>query len=390
MTTMRPSFDSVCSRAEFVDRLGLTLVELLVTLTVSGIVMGSMVSYFVVQTKSSRLAEVRIEAVQRARFASELLRREVGLAGAGIPNAQPLVVYAGPDDFVFSSDLASSTPGDRVAVYQLPGAAAAETEGADSGSVALPNAEAYPKLWYGPDGTPGPAETVRFSFVSLGDGGFALIRSVNAQRADTLLRDLQRIDGRQFFSYRVMDAEGRLRDLLATPIWHAAELHESAADTAGSALSDSIKLVEIAFKVTVQGRRPEESVERSFSMGVALKNAGLVRNAACGAPPTLGVTPTAQQTGIDPPAVTISWPPAVDETAGEMDVRQYTLYRRESSETVPRPIASIPPGTIGPAYTYVDSDVETGKTYVYLLGATDCTPAQSGLAGSESVTVSGA
>ena len=390
---MRPALDPVLNRVrreKLAERLGLTLVELLVTLTVSGIVMGSMVSYLVVQTRSSRLAEVRIEAVQRARFASELLRREISLAGAGIPNAQPLVVYAGPDDFVFSADLASSTPGDRVAVYQLPGAPPAETEGADSSSIALPNAEAYPKIWYGPDGTPGPAETVHFSFVNLGDGGYALTRAVNAQRADTLLRDLQRIDGREFFSYRVMDVEGRLRDLGATSIWHEAASHESAADTSGSALADSIKLVEIAFKVTVQGRRPEEAVERSFSMGVALKNAGLVRNAACGAAPTLGVTPAAQLTGLDPLAVTITWPPALDETAGEMDVRQYTLYRRESGETVPRPIASLPPGPIGPSYTYIDSDVEAAKTYVYLLGATDCTPAQSGLAESESVTVPGA
>jgi hypothetical protein len=368
---------------------GITLVELLITLTMSGIVVGSMLSFFVAQTRSSRLAGVRVEAVQRGRFAAGLLRRETSLAGSGIPDAQPLVVYAGPDDFLFSADLASGTPGDRVAIYHLPGAPLTETEGADSGSIALPNGESYPQRWYGPGGTPGPAETVRFSFVSTGSGRYALVRAVNSQPGDTLLRELERIAGRDFFSYSVIDAEGRLRDLGADPVWHEAAEHQSAADTAISALADSIKLLEIAFSVSVEGRRPGESVERPFVVGVALKNAGLIRNAACGDPPQLGVTPTAQLTSDDPPSVTITWSAAVDETAGEMDVSQYTLYRREAGEPVSRPIASLPPGGAGPGYAYVDSDVESGKTYVYRLGATDCTPTQSELAGSNPVSIPG-
>jgi len=368
-------------------RAGITLVELLVTLTISGIVVGSMLSFFVVQNRSSRLAGVRIEAVQRARFASELLRREAGLAGAGIPDAQPLVVFAGSDDFIFSVDLASSTAGDRVAVYQLPGAPVTETEGADSASVVLPNGAHYPQRWYGPDRTPGPAETLHFSFVSTGDGLHALTRRVNAQPADTLLRGLERIEGRDFFSYLLMDPEGRTRYLSGGPIWHAAPEHESAADTAISALTDSIKLVEVAFTVVVNGHRPGETVARPFVVGIALKNAGLIRNAACGDPPRLGVAPTA--TLSSPLSVTVTWPPAVDESAGEMDVRQYTLYRHDLSAPLPRPIAALPPGASGPGYLYVDSDVQAGKTYVYLLGATDCTPAQSGLASSGPVTIPG-
>ncbi len=316
-----------------------------------------------------------------------MLRREVSLAGAGIPDAQPLVVYAGPNDLVFSADLASSTPGDRVAVYRTPGAPGSETEGADSGIIALPNGETYPRQWYGPDRTPGPAETIRFAFASLGDDTYALTRTVNAEPADTLLRDLMRIEGRRFFSYKAMAAAGELRDLGGEPVWHAAPVHDSAADTADSAVSDSIKIVEIAFRLRVKGRRPDDTVQHSFAMAVALKNAGLIRNAACGDPPVLGVRPTAELNDLDPPSVTVSWPPALDETSGELDVWQYTLYRRKLGDPLPVPIASIPPGPAGPSYTYVDSDVEAGKTYVYLLGATDCTPAQSGLEQSGSVTI---
>jgi prepilin-type N-terminal cleavage/methylation domain-containing protein len=369
------------------SRGGFTLTELLITLTLSGIVVGSMVSFFVIQTRSSRLAGVRVEAVQRSRFAAEMLRREMGLAGAGIPVAQPLVVFAGPNDFVFSADLSSSTPGDRIAVYQTPAAPLVETEGADSGSVILPNSESYPLTWYGPSRTPGRAETIRYSFVSRADGSYALIRAVNAQPADTLLRGLKDISGRDFFSYNTIQDDGVMREVSSDPIWHDAAVHESAADTSGSALTDRIKLVEINFTVMVRGRRGEQDVERLFSMAVALNNAGLIRNAACGDPPKLGVVPAAEVTGVDPLAVTVTWAPATDEVSGEKDVHQYTLYRRELSEVTPKPIASIPPNPDLPNYTYVDNDVEPGATYVYLLGATDCTPTQSPLAVSASVTV---
>jgi hypothetical protein len=316
-----------------------------------------------------------------------MLRRETSLAGAGIPDAQPLVVFAGPDDFVFSADLASSTPGDRVAVYQLPGASPEATEGADSASVVLPAGDLYPGYWYGPGATTGPAETIRFSFEALAGGGYALTRTVNSLAADTLLRGLERIEGRDFFSYKVMESDGTMRELAGDFVWHEAPVHESQADTAGSALTDSIKLVEIAFKVRVRGRRPDETVERAFAMGVALKNAGLVRNAACGDPPTLGVTPNAEVTALDPLSVTVTWTEAVDEASGEQDVQQYTLYRKELDEDLPWPIASLPPNPSLTFYSYIDTAVEPGATYVYLLGATDCTPAQSELGESPTVTV---
>lgn len=363
------------------------MVELMVSLAMSGLVVGSMLVFFVTQTKSSRFADVRIEAVQRARFASEILRREMSLAGAGIPDAQPLVVYAGPDDFVMSADLASSTPGDRIAVYYLPGAPLSHTEGADSASMTLPGGLTYPLRWYGPDGTPGPAETVRFSFVSLGAGRYALARSVNGLVEDTLLRGLSKINGGEFFTYTTKRADGTLAALTGGPIQHRAAVHDSPGDTGTSALTDSIKMVHVAFNVNVKGRRGVQSVERAFAMGVALQNAGLVRNAACGDAPDLGVVPAATVTSLDPPSVTVTWPPALDERSGEADVYQYTLYRRELTESVARPIASLPPDPNLSSYTYIDTDVESGKTYIYLLGATDCTPTQSSLTQSTPVDV---
>jgi hypothetical protein len=101
----------------------------------------------------------------------------------------------------------------------------------------------------------------------------------------------------------------------------------------------------------------------------------------------LGVEPVAELLAVSPPRVAVSWPPAQDETSGELDVQQYTLYRREAGALVPRPIASLPPASGSPGYSYEDADVEPGRTYTYYLGATDCTPAQSDLAQSSAVTV---
>ncbi len=367
----------VCARA-------FTLVELLITLVLTGVITAGMISVFLTQTRGTRVAGIRMEAVQRVRFAAELLRREIRLAGSGTPNAQPMVVYAGPSDLVFTADLASSTLGDRVAVYLLPSAPLAETEGADSATLILPNSQAYPQRSYGPSGLPGPAETIHFSFVPEDGGRYSLTRTVNSLPPEVLLRGLMKIGGREFFSYEVMEPEGSLRSIDSGPVWHEAPVHGSDADTATSALSDSVKLVHVAFEVLVRGLSREETVERSYSMAIPLKNAGLIQNSSCGEPPELGVTPTAVVAG---PSVTISWPPATDERSGEEDVFQYNLYRRETTETTARRITSMPPNPDLATYEHVDNDVTSGKTYIYSLGATDCTPEQSELGQSGPVDI---
>jgi prepilin-type N-terminal cleavage/methylation domain-containing protein len=367
-------------------RRGFTLVELLVTFTIAGVVLGAMMAFFVGQVRSSRLADTRIEAVQRARFAAELLRREISLAGSGMPNAQPMVVFAGASDLVFSSDLASSTPGDRISLYVVPDAPVAETEGADSATMMLPNGQTYPLSWYGgTNGMSGPAETVHFGFVEESPGEYALVRGVNGLAPDTLLRNLEKLGSNEFFSYEVFTPEG-LRDIGSGPVWHRAPIHGSPADTAISALADSVKLVHVRFKVRVQGRRSTETVERNFAMAVAMKNAGLVQNSSCGDPPQLGVVPAVTFRDV-PPRVDITWAPAADERGGEEDVFQYTLYRRKVTETREEPIATVPPDAAVATYLYTDTDVEPGETYIYWLGATDCTPAQSTLAQSAPVFI---
>jgi len=366
---------------------GFTVVEMLITITIASLVIGSMVAFFLGQVRSARLADSRIEAIQRARFAADMLRREISLAGSGMPNAQPLVVYAGPDDIVLSSDLRSSIPGDRIALYVVPSAPLIETEGADSGTVLLPNGQQYPDAWYGGGvGLAGPAETIRFSFVPQPGGNYALVRSVNDATSDTILRDVLRTGGADFFHYELMDRHG-LRSVGSGPIWHAAPIHDSPADTGQSAQADSIKLVHIDYTVEVRARRAQQTVQRDFALAVSLKNAGLVHNASCGDPPLLGVTPTVTAFVTPQPRVDIRWAPAQDERGGEADVFQYTLYRRKATDLKVLPIASMPPDKNLATYLYQDTDVALGETYIYYLGATDCTPLQSTLSQSNPVPV---
>lgn len=367
---------------------GFTIIELLVALTISAIVVSSLITFFIGQAQGSRLADTRLDVVQRARFTNDLLRREMSMAGAGMPNAQPMVVYAGPLDFVFSLDLTSRTPGDRLAVYQTPEAPVTETEGADSGSVTLPNGQSYPRSWYGgAPGLSGPAETIHYGFASLGGGRYALTRAVNGLPADTLLRNLEPIGSAAFFNYETFDENG-LQAIGSGPIWHSAAVHGSPADTAESARTDSVKIVHVRFRLHVQGREPEDTVQREFALAIALKNAGLIQNSSCGDPPILGVVPTAQ--AFDSPLrVQIRWPPATDERGGERDVIQYTLYRREVSQTTAQPLASLPPDATLPNYLYTDTDVEPATTYIYMLGATDCTPSASTVAQAAPVTTPG-
>lgn len=82
---------------------GFTLVELLIAMAISGIVLGALVSTFIIQSKSYDLQEQICEMTQTARAAMDMITREVKIAGYdptptgfdGIPyNASQLQILA--------------------------------------------------------------------------------------------------------------------------------------------------------------------------------------------------------------------------------------------------------------------------------------------------------
>jgi hypothetical protein len=154
------------------------------------------------------------------------------------------------------------------------------------------------------------------------------------------------------------------------PLFHTTT-HGSTADTAKSALTDSIRLVRLHFVGTYYGPRGD-SAYRAVDVGIRLMNSGLLKLSTCGDAPVFGqAVAGAYIVGSSPQKVTISFSRAFDEGAGEKDVERYAIYRREVTvATFGEAITSIPAGQA--TYSYNDLTVVPGKSYVYAVGAQDC------------------
>lgn len=352
-------------------RLGFTLAELLIALALAGIVMTGVVTVVRMHKNIYVRGTTRSAALQKARYAVDYLERELRLAGAGTLPQQPKIVYADPDAVVFNADLITRDRDDVIAVYYDPDAPVSETVGPDSAGMRLPDGTRYSAVWYGPNRTPGGAETVTLRFVQQPDSRYAFLREINGSNPDTLVAGLER-PASGFLSYFGVDRTGSYRQL-PTPLVHDEPIHGGPGDTARSARTDSIRSIRASFKVMVRG---PDGVDRPLRMRIAVdpRNVGLALHASCGDQPIAPPVPDLQLTPDS--TVQVSWDPAFDERGGEKDVRQYNLYRAESSAGPWVPLQTIPIASVQ-RYQYEDSSVEPGKSYWYALAATDCTPAES-------------
>ncbi len=116
------------------------------------------------------------------------------------------------------------------------------------------------------------------------------------------------------------------------PIVHSSNVHGSATDSLGdpsnSYLADSVKAVRINIRVS-NGRTGAALRTRDVSTITSLPNNGLVQIKTCGTTPLLGGALTITQPGGAGTPVRLSWVASVDEAAGESDVTQYNIYRRD-------------------------------------------------------------
>ena len=83
--------------------------------------------------------------------------------------------------------------------------------------------------------------------------------------------------------------------------------------------------------------------------------------------------------------VLLDWNRAVDESGGEKDVEKYVIYRRAATAAFADPLAAIPGGLS--AYSFTDTQVSSGDTWIYGVAAEDCGGQFSPLAVSNQVTV---
>lgn len=370
------------------NRQAFTLIEILVAMTVMITLLSVAVPFFRVQVRSVGANAGRMDAHHNAQFSVNSIDRDLRVAGAGIVDAQPLVVYAAPNAITFNADLVSMDPGDPGAVYYDPDAKLGYTTVLPKERpITLPlSAQGYPDSTYWlAQGLPSRAETISYWIEtdSRDPSSYVMYRRVNDDTPVIVARGL-RPNG-PVFRYFKQDSAGRQVEIPQSrlPLFHFAPIHGSPRDTGKSAMTDSIRGVQVALN-GIYNDPDQGAVSKRIQTGIRLMNAGLVRQSVCGEQPlpAIGVIATLSQ--ADPPQITVSWSPSQDEKGGEKDVQRYVVFRREAANPDwGDAFASIAGGLA--SYTLVDSDLQLGETWTYAVSAQDCTPANSDIAMSNPV-----
>jgi prepilin-type N-terminal cleavage/methylation domain-containing protein len=373
---MKTSLKSSTLRA---DRSGFTLLEMIIAMTLIAIVLGLTVPFFRTEVQAFGNVAGRDDAQQNARYGVSMIDRELRVAGIGVLDPQPLIIQAAPYAITFNVDLVTRDKNDRGAAYYDPDI---DPNGAASllktSKVTLPlSAVMYPDSNYmQAAGVVSDAETVSFWVAPDPDpsakGTYALFRRVNALPATTVAKALVLPPNEPVFRYFKADTLGQLVEIpqASLPIYHSAPIHNSKADTAKSALTDSIRVVRVRITGQFTDRKGVKNA-RPVETGVRIMNAGLLHFHTCGDPPIFSSAVVAAAVGVPAAKVTVTWNSAVDQSAGEKDVEQYSIYRRTAATVIfSEPIASIPSGT--PTYTFTDTQVQSGDQLIYGIAAVDC------------------
>lgn len=378
------------------NRKAFTLVEVIVAMTMVILIMSMATRYFMQQTRMLSNQSGRLEAQQNAQFSLATLDREIRVAGIGVVDAQPILVWADPRAITFNADLVTRITGDPSAVYVDPDVDSASTlafQWADRTKLPLSLSKSYPDTnYYLGAGVSSRAETVSF-WVARDSSAkdpqeFLLYRRINAQPPRVVARSLRVKSTDTVFQYFKKDTTGALVAVGpgALPVFHSAKIHGSTVDTGSSALADSIKAVRVRMTAMYRDRNGVQIIRR-IDMTIQLMNAGLIHRNSCGEAP-LGVIPSAA-VGTDATTgdavVTVAWAKSGDEGAGEKDVERYSIFKRLTAGAFGEPLASIPAGSA--TYTFKDMAVEPGESYVYGVTAQDCTPSVSSMSSSGSVTI---
>jgi prepilin-type N-terminal cleavage/methylation domain-containing protein len=379
-------------------RSGMTLIELLVAMTIFGVIISVALTFMAQQNTAFQISLERMSALRNARYAVTLLSQDIETLGTNVPGSQPALIYADANVVTFSTDYATNVAGDPFAVFHDPGAPSGQVQAPSSGfTVPTTSVTVADTLYEVGPGIASPAEILSFFFMAdsstARSDDFVLYRQVNGASREVVARHLALDGSEPFFGFEreVVSSVGvssieALPDSLL-PVHHSEPLHMSPGDTALSAMADSIRAVQVTLIATnglVGDNQRSVRVERR----IALPNAGKSMLSTCGSPPLFGgslvATPTTLAGGES--AVELAWGQAVDEAGGEADVVRYVLWRRENgSSDWGAPYVALPAGA--GSYTYLDATVESGTVYEFAVAAQDCTPTLSALSSSGLVTI---
>jgi type II secretory pathway pseudopilin PulG len=386
---MRPSFSITASRTR--RRTGISLVEVIVSLTMLGVVMGIALPFFLTVNRAVGAQSGRMDAQLNINFALDALDRDLRVAGVGIVSRQPLIVLAASDAITFNGDLASRLSTDFATVYYDPDAPP-NTVGLlwPANRITLPNQTwTYPdSAYWASAGVPSHAETISYWVEpdTQAAGFYRVMRRANDAAPRVLARGIKKITGEPFFRYFKLTPVGALAEISqgTLPMRHLNGYHGAPADTGVSALVDSIRLVRFKFTSAHHDPRVAQDAKRVEERSVRITNAGLINAKTCGTDPLSASGVAAVVTAT--PSVLVTWIQSTDEGAGEKDVERYAIYRRAVGAPVfGEPFASVAAGTA--PYSFTDTDVKPGEQWVYGVSAQDCTPASSSIAVSGPVVI---
>lgn len=376
------------------DRKGFTLLEMLVSLTLISVTLALTVPFFRTQVQAYGNVAGRDDATQNARYGVSMIDRDLRIAGIGVVDPQPLIVQAASSAITFNVDLVSRVQSDAAAAYydpdEDPSAVMSMTTGA---RVNLPLSNiSYPDSnYYQAPLQPSAAETISFWVAPDPDpsasGTNVLYRRVNNQAPTVVAKAIMLPPNEPVFRYFKADTLGQLVEIPQTslPIYHSAAIHNSKADTLTSALTDSIRVVRVRLTGVFTDRNGTKA-SRPIETGIRIMNAGLLHFATCGDPPIFTSAVTAVGSSQPSLKVIVSWNSSVDQSAGEKDVEQYSIYRRKDTDPAfGEPLTSIPSGA--PTYAFTDTQVASGDRWVYAVAARDCGGQSSTLATSPLVVV---
>ena len=225
------------------SRRGFTLIEIIISLTLLMIITGAAVSFLRKQTGLVTRETSRMDAMQNAQFAGNQIERELREAGAGVADAQPMIVQLDSEAITFNANMVSIDTGDVRAVYQLTDA---DTNGTramlKSERMSLPNsspAVGYPDTTYtAATGIESGAETISYFLrpdsTTTRTNDYLLFRRLNARPATLIARGIVRDprDTIPFFTYYKSDTLNRLRPILKSqlPLYHVM-IHGAVNDT---------------------------------------------------------------------------------------------------------------------------------------------------------------
>lgn len=380
-------------------RRGFTLVELLTTLLVFGVVTAAGFGYLASQSRSFRTMSERSGLVQNVRFGRDLLRQEIRTTGTNVTDLQPMIAYASDSVYAFNADLTTNVE-DSVA---LTGAVYVDPYAPDSAVGAMRAASAtaipgsspafgYPLADYSQNTQVfinSDAETITFWFApdttTTAAGDYLLLRRVNRMQPEILLRGVRRRAGRPFFRYWYDPSRyGAVNATLDTvprawlPLAKTVASRGLAPDTGTSPTTriDQLRAVEVNYEVVSQSGTTVRSSLVNYM--VPLPNTVRPRlRRICGRVPLFGRSVEADYdgpSGSEPAGIDVEWDAAVDQTGGERDVVRYVVWRREAG-TIDwgEPHVTVA-ATSATEYRWRDTAGEPGRSYQYAVAVQDCTP----------------